>query len=737
MKVALIFPPQGHFTQPYLSLPSLAAFLRQNGYDDVHQLDVNIEAYDHFLSKERLTRSLERIDAKARLAELDAQEQLVFSDMERYQTLSEVALVGETVADSIEEAKRVLRSGEEFYDYERYLWAGRTMEQALRIFSAEYAPTKLTAHGFVMRHRIERTAEILAAIDCEEENPYLEYFREHTLPQLEAIDPDLIGISLTFPSQAIPTLTLCKLIKQWKPSVHITLGGGLLAYTAKKLSQRPELWTIVDSLVLLEGERPLLQLCEHVAGERPLSSVTNIVYQDANGVVQTTPQETPLDIKTLPTPDFDGLPLEKYFSPELVLPLAATRGCYWGKCVFCTLYTVIGPGYRGRSVEQTVDDIRVLQEKYGANSFYLAIEDLPPNMAKAFPRAILDAGLKINWWCDARLEHDVFDEQVCRDMADSGCKRIAYGYESASKRVLGRMCKGIDPDQSMELIRRTHDAGISVTLYAMIGFPTETREEAQQTLDTILANQDVVQEVSVRVFYLDERSEIFTRREEFDIVEIYPDPEADLQVYYDFKCKSGMSRAEARQVYLKFTEALRSHFPVFQNTNMLYHELKSHYFLYLVKHGTWEALRTNVLEPANQGAAHAPNGDALRRREELVELPLAFDRSVLDDIVSSIDSGTIRPRYQSDLLEDEDRARFDAELPPLERTEATLVYNPHTGEVQCLSPATADLLARCDGRRSTDEVVEVYPEEVRDQAREALAAISAAGLLVPAPLRHG
>ena len=48
MKVALVFPPQGHFTQPYLSLPSLAAWLREQGRE-VHQLDENIEAYDWFL----------------------------------------------------------------------------------------------------------------------------------------------------------------------------------------------------------------------------------------------------------------------------------------------------------------------------------------------------------------------------------------------------------------------------------------------------------------------------------------------------------------------------------------------------------------------------------------------------------------------------------------------------------------------------------------------------------------
>lgn len=727
MNVALIFPPQGHFTQPYLSLPSLAAYLRVHGVGRVEQLDESILAYDHFLSKRRLRLALERIRAGAGLAALDGKEQLGYSEMELYQRLSEIDLAGDAVAEGIDEAKSVLRSREKFYDYERYLWAGRTVEQALRIVSAEFAPTKLTAHGFQMRYRVERSREIVAALDDERENPFLEYFREHTLPRLEALDPDLIGISLTFPSQAIPTFTLARLIKRWKPQVHITLGGGLLAYTADKLARRPEVWDLVDSFVMLEGEGPLLALCEELGrgGARDLARIPNLVWSD-RGSVRHNDRRDPLDIKTLPTPDFDGLPLDKYFSPELVLPLAITRGCYWGKCVFCTLYTVIGPGYRGRTIEQTVEDMRALSEKHATKHFYLAIEDLPPNMAAKLPQAILDARLDVDWWCDARLEHDAFTQEVCDALAASGCKRIAFGYESSSRRVLARMCKGTDPDRSLELVRRCRDAGISVTLYVMVGFPTETRDEARETLRTILAHRESIQEVSVRVFYLDETSEIFKRRAEFDIVEIFPDEQADLQVYYDFRTASGMSRREARDAYLEFTRELRSHFPVFQNTNMLYHELKSHYFLYLARAGSWERLVADVLErPRRRGVAP----ERPRKRDGLIRRELGFDRASIDERLASIDSRTLRPRYQSDLVEDEDRERFDRELEPERRSDSTLVYDRATGEVQCFSAAAALLLERCDGTRTHEQIVEIVPPEVRADALRFVDTLRAAGML--------
>jgi len=725
VKVALVFPPQGHFTQPYLSLPSLAAWLRHHGID-VEMIDANIEAYDAFLSSERLARSLERVRAGEGLAELDARPSLGFSEMEHYQRLSEIDLVGDEVVARIDEAKRVLRTPAEFYDYRRYLWAGRTIEQALRLFSAEYAPTRLTPHGFVTPHSIERSAEIVAATEDERTNPYVEYFREHTLPRLREIDPDVVGLSLTFPSQAIPALTLARQIKAWKPECHITVGGGLMAYVAEKLARQPAVWTAIDSFVMLEGERPLLELCETLDAGGDVANVSNLVYGTPDGVVRTTPQKEPLDIKDIPTPDFDGLPLDEYFTPELVLPVAATRGCYWGKCVFCTLYTVIGPGYRGRTVEQTVEDMRILKEKYGTKHFYLAIEDLPPNMAKRMPRAILEADLDVDFWCDARLEHDVFTQEVCDDLAAAGCKRIAFGYESSSTRVLEKMCKGIDPKASLELVRRARNAGISVTLYAMVGFPTETREEALATLDTILAHRDLIQEVSVRVFYLDETSEIFKRREEFDIVEVYPDESADLQVYYDFKTGSGMSRREAREVYLEFTRALRSHFPVFQNTNMLYHELKSHYFLYLAKHGTWEALTENVLARTHTASADPAPRPAQSR---IATRRLRFDRSEIDATLASVDSHTLRPRYQSDLIEDEDRERLDRELPRLEPEDSVLVHDRTTGEVRALSPGAALVLERCDGERTHEEVLEIFPADARAAAASCLSELAGAGLI--------
>jgi len=718
MRTLLVFPPQGHFTQPYLALPSLAAYLRQRGFDDVHVMDANIEAYDHFLSRGRLARSLERVRASGRLKRFEAAGELCYSEMVDYRSLTQTELCGEWAVEGIEGAKAAMRDPERFYDYDTYIRSARCIEQGLALISAEHHPSVYSAHGFSMRHSIQRTDDIVAGAADAEGNPFLEFFREVTLPRIQALDPDLVGISVTFTSQAIPAFSLAAMLKAWKPELHITVGGGLFAYVGAKLARRPEVFDLIDSMVLLEGERPLAMIAEAVADGGDFAPIPNIIYRDRGGEVRINPEIEPLVIDSLPTPEFEGLPLERYLSPEFIVPLAITRGCYWGKCVFCTLHKVIGPGYRGRSLERTIEDIAHLKERWNAPRFYFPIEDLPPDMVRRLPDALIEADLGIDWWCDAKLEPKVFTRATCARLAEAGCRRLAFGYESASARVLDLMCKGSAPDSGMEVIHRVHDAGISVTLYVMVGFPTETEAEARLTLDTLVANSTHFEEASVRVFYLDELSEVYQRPADFDIAEVYPDQDSDLQVYYDFRAGSGMSRAQARRVYLEFVRAMKSHLPVFQDRNLLYHELKSHYFLYLIRAGGVKPLLEGAF--AQNGRRGLEAHECPRMAPGLRFLATRFDRSAVDRAIEGAHDGLCLPRYQFDLISGSVLEHLDESVSALAPAPACAVLDTESGDVTCLSPDAERLIRACDGRRTLEELLAAHPPGEREMVREFL-----------------
>ena len=75
------------------------------------------------------------------------------------------------------------------------------------------------------------------------------------------------GISITDLTQLIPALTMAAWIKENLPDVHVTIGGNMLTRCAEGLVKRKDFFTLfADSVVLYEGEKPLLELARAVKG---------------------------------------------------------------------------------------------------------------------------------------------------------------------------------------------------------------------------------------------------------------------------------------------------------------------------------------------------------------------------------------------------------------------------------------------------------------------------------------
>lgn len=778
MRTLLLFPPQAHPTQPYLCLPSLVAFLRANGFPDTHQRDLNLEAHEWFLNRERLAVARDRVAAT--FAAHPADRPLPLPEMDRFRVVAEAHASADSVVEGIDEALFTLRHDEAFYDYDRYLRAVKLLDRAFRLISAEHYPTSLTPHNYTLQHSIEKEAEVLAAVFDEESNFFCEYYRQKALPEIVAARPDLVGISLTYTSQVIPGLALARMIKQALPGCHVTVGGGLLAYIGEKATRSGKVFAVIDSAIVLEGEGPLLELAKNVAAgkERPAEGVGNAIWKDGENVVVNAPA-SPLSIDSLPTPEFDGLPMDRYYSPKLALPLAITRGCYWEKCAFCTLYKVIGPGFRQRRLDKVMDDIEKVTKRWNSDVIYFVVEDMPPPVFKQLPVELKKRALDIKWWTDARLEKNLFTDELCRALYESGCRRIAFGFESASQRLLDLMEKGTAIDEAEGILARLARAGISNTLYTMIGFPTETREEALQTLAWLRAHKESVDEVSLRIFYVDHLSKVFEHPEQYGVERILLDPEKDLQVYYDWiparvgttlpvmkvrgqshgadhghpeaaggcgdagattqVIDGGMSRREARELFFDFMKVLREEFPLFRGDNLLLFELKSHYFLYLCKYGHLSFLsgksEVDVAEvaPADLRAARLRLPDGNR----VVEMP--YDLRTIAEKLNEAECSVLKPRYQSGNFKEKLFEEMASQVPAAPPARNFAVYRARSSDLLHVGKDAARLLAACDGQRVVADVVADFAPAQQPKVERFLGELLARGLLTarPAvPTRH-
>ncbi|HJW86935.1 MAG TPA: hypothetical protein VJ440_09910 [Candidatus Brocadiaceae bacterium] len=322
MKVLLLFPPSWHPSQPYLSLPSLTAFLRKHGVCDVVQRDLNIELLDVLLTRKKCAELFQRITDK--LKRLEGSPPVDPIGEERRNALAYAAQAIPSVMDKVEYAKDTLRS-KDFYDLAKYMEGVHVVNEYLGMISTLYYPSVMTALHNDMRYSVYSSVEILRALDDEEENIFRDLYKSHALSSILAYSPQLVGISITSTSQIIPGLTIARLIKAEKKDVHITVGGSVFTKLIDNLRQGSDLFSVVDSFIVFEGERALLELVKQVDGKKEFKKVPNLVYLE-DGVVKANEPFCTEDLNALPTPDFDGLPLRLYHAPASVLPIQTSRG---------------------------------------------------------------------------------------------------------------------------------------------------------------------------------------------------------------------------------------------------------------------------------------------------------------------------------------------------------------------------------------------------------------------------
>lgn len=579
MKVMLVFPPDWYPSEPYLSLPTLTAVLRAAGHE-VIQKDINLEMYDWYFSEDFLKRVLRRVPQQLdRLRKLSKKREL--AEWERDVQLALCDLTREYMAALIkkaETAKHIVRS-QEFYDADKLEWAINVFREVTGAISLVYAPARICMPPMEtdLSYKVFVSSELLDAVQDTQVNVYRDVFEHLLKPAIEAERPDVIGISIVLQQQLFSTMTFCALIKQHFPYIHVTIGGNTVTRLRDVLPDKPELFALFDSAVIYEGETAFLQLVEAVGAGRPLTDVPNVIYRDASGI-HTSPLSFAEDMASLPPPDFDGLPLDKYFLPERILPYLATRGCYWGRCEFCDHGEGYAAGYRTKKIDEIMQDIRGLRDKYQTRHFHFTDESYPPALFRKLTRKLIETKMDIAWTTHMRFEKSLLDDAVWKDAIDSGCRYLHFGYESGNERVL----KLMDKATTTEVIHRSLELSASVGIWnhvmGFFGFPGERREDALDSIRFLEENKDLVHSIGFGTFDLSKHTPVAKNPEKFGVT-AYKNPEWDLALDYYFTVKEGLSVEDAERVFEEFE---RNHHPGWD----LRVFIREYIFLYVTRFGT-------------------------------------------------------------------------------------------------------------------------------------------------------
>jgi len=247
-----------------------------------------------------------------------------------------------------------------------------------------------------------------------------------------------------------------------------------------------------DFLVIGEGERTCADLLTAIADNRKPNSVKGIAFRDQDQFVQTEANQPIEDLDTLPFPDYEGFEFDRFLDLSHDIPqdypfhfiynnrpvgVVGGRDCP-GKCTFC--FRLTGGKFRVRSVDNIIDEIRYLVDRFGINTLGLVDDLFATKKARVreFCRKIQPMNLP--WQCALRVNN--IDEEMLMAMKAAGCVLVSYGFESGSATVLKSMKKGISVGQIEKAIELTRKARMTIQGNFIFGDPAETLETAKETL---------------------------------------------------------------------------------------------------------------------------------------------------------------------------------------------------------------------------------------------------------------
>lgn len=483
MKLLLLSPPFGDPTLPPLGCSTLAACVADTKRHVAFQTDLNVRLLNALVSKPTVETALAALCCRPADTLFD---RIVSS------------AVRQSLPDSVEEAKSILRDGNRFYSPAHYRMATDAIELAYRLLNAAMFPWQLVGEFNGIRHA---DVDPVTAEDYAVEqqlfiehsfNPVKLLLDEIIEESIRVYQPDLVGISQVYDSQAFTTRYIANYLKMNWPGLRIVAGGTSLTEHLDRLLVEPHsIWRAVfgniDYLMPGEAERALVVLMDTLDGQGELAEVPNLVYlsPDTTECIYNRRTREP-NLDTLPPPHFNRDELALYWSPTPIVTLAPTRGCYWDKCAFCAYGLREGERatapYREMSPEVLSEHVAAVVKATGATHAIFAVDVIRPSAAERFAEEFLERGITLLWQAETRPEGTLLTENRLRTLYRGGLRHLSFGIESCAQEVLDSMDKGTKVSNFAPLLKAMDQEGIAADLMLFQGFPGETEAQLAETV---------------------------------------------------------------------------------------------------------------------------------------------------------------------------------------------------------------------------------------------------------------
>jgi radical SAM superfamily enzyme YgiQ (UPF0313 family) len=304
--------------------------------------------------------------------------------------------------------------------------------------------------------------------------------------KLEEFEPDFVGIrSLSIGKKAF-RITV-ETVKKWNTECFVVAGGPYPTDDPEDSLRSG----FVDCTVIGEGEETFTDLIGSLLSNKVWFEIPGIAFRQNGTFERSMPRNPITNLDSIAFPDYTLIDLDKFsnqfltFTAKISKPhgnIMTTRGCPY-QCAYC--HNILGKKFRVRSPENVLNEIRYVHDSYGIKDFQIIddIFNLDKTRAKRICDLIIKSGMDLTLSFPNAIRGDQVDEELMDKMAEAGTKFISYAVETASPRLQKLIRKHLNLDKVFKAIEYTTKVGIVTRGFFMLGFPTETEEEAIETIE--------------------------------------------------------------------------------------------------------------------------------------------------------------------------------------------------------------------------------------------------------------